>query len=210
MFKLPSVSVGMARCEALSGLMSLLVVLSALFFGAAHAADDFLEPEKAFRFSARMLDAKTAEVSYVIADGYYMYRERFAVKAEFEDLDGREPLWRIPAERMKMGREHLVPLSVQAAEIAKRAIASSPTEFLFPGTTPEKPMSENTMIYALYRLGQDPTSYARDFFDVNSLDLTTGLPASNGLYTTGPGWDYVTGFGTPKVSGLICDLDGKC
>lgn len=64
--------------------------------------------------------------------------------------------------------------------------------------------------YALYRLGQDPTNYARDFFDVNSLDLTTGLPASNGLYTTGPGWDYVTGFGTPKVSGLICDLDGKC
>jgi subtilase family serine protease len=64
--------------------------------------------------------------------------------------------------------------------------------------------------YALYRVGKDATSYARDFFDVNSLDLTTGLPASNGLYTTGPGWDYVTGFGTPKVSGLICDLDGIC
>lgn len=90
MFKLPSVSVGMARCEALSGLMSLLVVLSALFFGAAHAADDFLEPEKAFRFSARMLDAKTAEVSYVIADGYYMYRERFAVKAEGATIEQPE------------------------------------------------------------------------------------------------------------------------
>jgi pseudomonalisin len=64
--------------------------------------------------------------------------------------------------------------------------------------------------YALYRVGKDATSYARDFFDVNSLDLTTGLPASNGLYTTGPGWDYVTGFGTPKVSGLICDLDAVC
>jgi thiol:disulfide interchange protein DsbD len=80
----------MARCEALSGLMSLLVVLSALFFGAAHAADDFLEPEKAFRFSARMLDAKTAEVSYVIADGYYMYRERFAVKAEGATIEQPE------------------------------------------------------------------------------------------------------------------------
>ena len=64
--------------------------------------------------------------------------------------------------------------------------------------------------YALYRVGKDATSYARDFFDVNSLDLTTGLPASNGLYATGPGWDYVTGFGTPKVSGLICDLDAIC
>lgn len=78
---------------------------------------------------------------------------RFAVKSEFENLDGTEPLWRIPGERMKMGREHLVPLSVQAAEIATRAIASSSGKFLFPGATPEKPMSENTMIYALYRLG---------------------------------------------------------
>lgn len=78
---------------------------------------------------------------------------RFAVKSEFEDLDGREPLWRIPSERMKMGREHLIPLSAQAAEIAKRTIAASPDKFLFAGATSEKPMSENTMIYALYRLG---------------------------------------------------------
>ena len=61
--------------------------------------------------------------------------------------------------------------------------------------------------YALYRVGRDAAAYARDFFDVNSLDLATGLPAVNGLYATTPGWDYVTGFGTPRVSGLICDLD---
>ncbi|UQX89889.1 S53 family peptidase [Jatrophihabitans telluris] len=64
--------------------------------------------------------------------------------------------------------------------------------------------------YALYRVGNSAASYGRDFFDVNSADLATGLPASNGLYPTTPGWDYVTGFGTPKVSGLICDLDGRC
>src|SRR5690606_2737365 len=50
---------------------------------------------------------------------------RFAIKSEFENLDGTEPLWRSPGERMKMGREHVVPLSVEAAEIAKRAIAGS-------------------------------------------------------------------------------------
>jgi pseudomonalisin len=61
--------------------------------------------------------------------------------------------------------------------------------------------------YALYRVGNDAASYARDFFDVSSTDLATGLPASNGLYATTPGWDYVTGFGTPRVSGLICDID---
>jgi hypothetical protein len=50
---------------------------------------------------------------------------------------------------------------------------------------------------------EDPASNPRDYFDVSSTDLTTGLPASNGLYATLPGWDYVTGRGTPKVTGLI-------
>lgn len=48
----------------------------------SQAAEDFLDPETAFKFSARMLDSKTAEVTYKIADGYYMYRERLAVKAD--------------------------------------------------------------------------------------------------------------------------------
>ena len=63
--------------------------------------------------------------------------------------------------------------------------------------------------YPIYRVGKDATQYARGFFDVNSADPTTGLPASNGAYVTTPGWDYVTGWGVPKVAGLICDLTGK-
>ena len=43
--------------------------------------DDLLEPEKAFRMSARALDAGTVEVSFAIAEGYYMYRERFRFAA---------------------------------------------------------------------------------------------------------------------------------
>ena len=58
-----------------------IVSLLLLFFvaGAAPAAgsDDLLEPEKAFRMSTRALDAATVEVSFAIAEGYYMYRERF-------------------------------------------------------------------------------------------------------------------------------------
>jgi subtilase family serine protease len=64
--------------------------------------------------------------------------------------------------------------------------------------------------YALYRIGTNPATYRRDFFDVSSTDLRTGLPSSNGLYPTLPGWDYVTGFGTPRVASLICDLDDRC
>ena len=53
-----------------------LLVAMLSFATAAHAA--FLEPDRAFRFSARALDTKTVEVTYAIADGYYLYRERFA------------------------------------------------------------------------------------------------------------------------------------
>jgi len=42
----------------------------------AHS-QDFLEPDKAFHFSARMLNPDTIAVTYDIADGYYMYRDRF-------------------------------------------------------------------------------------------------------------------------------------
>jgi thiol:disulfide interchange protein DsbD len=41
------------------------------------SADNLLEPEKAFRFSARALDASSIEVSFAIAEGYYLYRDRF-------------------------------------------------------------------------------------------------------------------------------------
>ncbi|MYN07046.1 protein-disulfide reductase DsbD [Pseudoduganella aquatica] len=59
-----------------------LTLLTLLFSGPARAEEDFLDPAVAFKFSARMLDAKTASVTYEIADGYYMYRERFAFKAQ--------------------------------------------------------------------------------------------------------------------------------
>jgi len=59
----------------------LFAIFAALLAGPARAEQDFLDPAIAFRFEARMLDPQTAEVSYAIADGYYMYRERFAFKA---------------------------------------------------------------------------------------------------------------------------------
>jgi thiol:disulfide interchange protein DsbD len=63
-------------------LLALLAMLAGMAALPAHAEEDYLEPELAFRFSSRMLDQKTIEVSYQIADGYYMYRERFAFRAD--------------------------------------------------------------------------------------------------------------------------------
>lgn len=72
-----------------------------------------------------------------------------------------------------------------------------------------RPRGNGFANFALYRVGKDPASYARDFFDITSTDPATGLPSSNGVYFTTPGWDYVTGFGAPKVCGLIQDIDQR-
>jgi len=60
----------------------LLFALLLFSVTAALAEEELLEPEKAFRFSAQVLDAGTAEIRYRIADGYYLYRDRFRFAAE--------------------------------------------------------------------------------------------------------------------------------
>jgi integrase len=72
--------------------------------------------------------------------------------AEF-DLDAAE--WRIPAERMKMRTPHIVPLSKQAVELLRVLHeATGHRELLFPGERDhDKPMSNNTILKALERMG---------------------------------------------------------
>jgi integrase len=81
---------------------------------------------------------------------------RKAVWSEFE-LDGDEPLWRIPAERMKMREQHLVPLSKQAVAILRDLQPlTGPDGYVFPSVrNTSRPMSENTLNVALRRLGYD-------------------------------------------------------
>ncbi len=63
-------------------LFLLTILFCSLMLQMAHAAEkDLLEPEQAFRFSARVIDASNIEVRYQIAEGYYLYRERFAFAA---------------------------------------------------------------------------------------------------------------------------------
>ncbi len=55
-----------------------LLLLSALCLALPAAAQELLDVDKAFRLSARAVDAATLEVRYDIAKGYYMYRDKFA------------------------------------------------------------------------------------------------------------------------------------
>ena len=59
----------------------LLVALAATLPPRAMAAEDYLQPEQAFQFSAVLSSPRQVTVTYKIADGYYMYRERFQFKA---------------------------------------------------------------------------------------------------------------------------------
>lgn len=65
-------------------------------FPVAHA-EEFLDPEIAFKFSARALDANTLEARWQIADGYYMYRDKF----KFEVAGATLGAPRLPAGKVK-------------------------------------------------------------------------------------------------------------
>jgi integrase len=107
----------------------------------------------------KALAAYTGEERTVLAIRLVMHtmvrtsEARLAEWAEIE-LDGKEPIWRIPAGRMKMRNEHIVPLTSQAVDILRRLKKlSGNSRHLFPAPTREGVISQNTLIYALYRMG---------------------------------------------------------
>ena len=76
------------------------------------------------------------------------------IGAEWSEFDLENSIWAIPANRMKMKTEHLVPLAKQSHEILEQLKAiSGDSRYVFPGRNPENPISNNTMLFALYRLG---------------------------------------------------------
>lgn len=76
-------------------------------------------------------------------------------KAEWSEINLDKAEWRIPAEKMKAGEQHIVPLSQQAIEIlADLQPLTGQKGFVFPGVrSRSRPMSENTINAALRRLG---------------------------------------------------------
>lgn len=77
------------------------------------------------------------------------------IGAEWKEFNLDEKMWLIPASRMKMGKEHLVPLSEQTVEILKeiRSLHTN-TVYVFAGReSSRKHMSNNTVLTALKRMG---------------------------------------------------------
>jgi thioredoxin:protein disulfide reductase len=93
-----------------------------------------LEPDKAFRIAARALDARNVEVTFQIAEGYYMYRDRFSFATEDgQPLKGVE----IPHGKIKedqfFGKQETfrdfvrIRVPVSAAQAAKGSITLNVT-----------------------------------------------------------------------------------
>ncbi len=78
-------------------------------------------------------------------------------KAEWSEFDLDGAIWRIPAERMKLRREHLVPLSRQTIEVLRELhpLTGAGRYVLPSARTTVRPLSENALTAALRRMGYD-------------------------------------------------------
>lgn len=76
------------------------------------------------------------------------------IGALWDEFDLNNGLWIVPATRMKMRNEHVVPLTQHALNIlAELKTIAGNSRYLLPGRNPNKSISNNTLLFALYRLG---------------------------------------------------------
>ncbi|WP_298199803.1 site-specific integrase [Novosphingobium sp.] len=70
---------------------------------------------------------------------------------EWKEFDLSKRLWTVPAERMKAGVVHIVPLSEAALEVLKRAdtFRAPASDLVFPGQNPKRPLSDMTLLKIL-------------------------------------------------------------
>lgn len=88
------------------------------------------------------------------------------INATWDEFDLNTATWEIPGWRMKMRNPHIVPLSRQVIEILKEQKEETghlKTNWVFPSQkSPKDPMSNNTILFAIGRLGY-PTIYRTEF-----------------------------------------------
>jgi len=93
--------------------------------------------------------------------------------AKWTEIDFDKAEWRIPAERMKMRQQHIVPLSKQVIALLKELQPiTGQWQYIFPNQQrPSGHMSENTVLYALYRMGYHSRATGHGFRSLASTTL---------------------------------------
>jgi integrase len=72
--------------------------------------------------------------------------------AKWSEVDRKAKVWTVPAERMKSGRAHRVPLTVRALEILEQAETIRTGDYVFPGQRRDRPLSAMAMEMMLRRM----------------------------------------------------------
>jgi integrase len=117
-----------------------------------HAAMNYVElPDFVSDLQARQATAALALEFAVLTAA----RSGEVLGARWDELDLDRAVWTIPAARMKAGREHRVPLSKRAAEIAKELHEGRSGDFVFPGQKSGKPLSVMALEMVLRRMKVD-------------------------------------------------------
>lgn len=114
-----------------------------------HAALPFVELP-AFMSDLRLSTGLTARaLEFVILTAA---RTSEALGARWEEFDLAQKTWIVPAERMKAGKPHRVPLSVRVIEILKELGTVKRSEFVFPGHKLGRPLSNMALLMLLRRM----------------------------------------------------------
>ena len=170
-------------------LLAALSLFVFLFAGAARADEEFLDPQVAFKFSAKVVEGKAVAVTYEIADGYYMYRERFKVTAEGATLG--EP--QIPPGKVKYDETFAKNVETYRHQVTIVIPVQAPGPFTLKATS--QGCSEKGLCYS-------PMESSARLMVVGS----GGTAAGNGLFGLGAGQGAAAG--GQSVPGAAQDVGG--
>jgi len=168
--------------------MVMLFVAAATLPMLTHAADDFLPPEQAFRFSAAQIDGQTVEVKFAIADGYYMYRERFAVASDPATVMLMPP--DMPAGKVKFDETFNKDVETYRHDVAFRVKAQNATAPFTLIVTSQgcadqglcyPPMKSRFMVESATALPGEPTASGNDASSGDALDRIASTLGSGNL-----------------------------
>jgi integrase len=76
------------------------------------------------------------------------------IGAKWTEFDMEAKIWTVPAERMKAGRPHEVPLSPRAFALIQAQAAVKVGDYVFPGRRPRDPLSNMALLALLKRMGR--------------------------------------------------------
>jgi integrase len=114
-----------------------------------HAAMNYAElPDFITNLQARQATAALALEFAILTAA----RSGEVLGARWEEFDLDHAVWTVPAARMKAGREHRVPLSRRALNVAKEMLEARNGDFVFPGLRPGKPLSVMALEMVLRRM----------------------------------------------------------